>query len=185
MPRNKEPEIRVIKKYPNRRLYDTATSTYITISDVKDIIQENEDVKVIDAKTGEDLTHQTLLQIIVETETGSANPILSNNALVEFIRMPGGNVQEMLSQYMDANIQAFLDIQKKFTENAAMAATSANPQTWTQFLTFQGPAMKALMNTYLEQNTKFAAQMNESVSAQTQKMINSLNITNYINKTNK
>ena len=65
-------QLRLIKKYPNRRLYDTRTSSYITLADVKDLVLGNEQFQVVDAKTGEDLTRSILLQIILEEEAGGA-----------------------------------------------------------------------------------------------------------------
>ena len=71
-------EKRIIKKYPNRRLYDTAISGYITVAEVKQMVLEYNDIEVVDAKTGEDLTRQVLLQILLEEEAGST-PLFSND----------------------------------------------------------------------------------------------------------
>lgn len=86
---------RIIKKYPNRRLYDTATSSYITLSEVKQMVMDHVDLVVQDAKTREDLTRSILLQIILEEETAGV-PLFSENALANIIRfygyaMPGTN----------------------------------------------------------------------------------------------
>lgn len=130
---------RIIKKYPNRRLYDTGSSRYITISDVRDMVAANENIKVVDAKTGADLTHQTFLQIILEAEGAASAPLFSTSALGEFIRLYGSAMQGAMSQYMDSNLSVFFETQKKFAEQAANLATSGTkaPQAWAEFISFQ------------------------------------------------
>ena len=76
---------RLIKKYPNRRLYDTRTSTYITLADVKELVLKHEEFRVVDAKTGDDLTRSILLQIILEEEAGGA-PMFTSDLLAQMIR---------------------------------------------------------------------------------------------------
>ena len=170
------PAERIIKKYPNRRLYDTGTSAYITIADVRDMIAANETVKVVDAKTGEDLTHQTMLQIICEAE-GAGSQIFSTNALAEFIRLYGSAMQGAMSNYIDANLSVFIEAQKRFNSQAAsLAASGTNaPQAWAEFLGSQGPAMRDLMNAYLEQNGKLAGEVQKAMQQHTQKIIDSMN----------
>ncbi|MEI6117538.1 MAG: polyhydroxyalkanoate synthesis repressor PhaR, partial [Burkholderiales bacterium] len=80
-----EVSVRLIKKYPNRRLYDTQTSTYITLSDVKQLVLDHELFKVVDAKSGDDLTRRILLQIILEEESGGV-PMFSSTMLAHVIR---------------------------------------------------------------------------------------------------
>ena len=79
---------RIIKKYPNRRLYDTETSTYITLAEVKDLVLGYKDFQVQDAKSGEDLTRSILLQIILEEESGGM-PMFSSDLLSQMIRSYG------------------------------------------------------------------------------------------------
>jgi len=100
--------IRMIKKYPNRRLYDTANSGYITLADVKQMVLENIEFQVVDAKTGEDLTRSILLQIILEEESGGL-PMFSAEMLSHMIRFYGTAQQTMIGQYMEQNVKAFLD----------------------------------------------------------------------------
>src|SRR6187397_1481953 len=83
-----ESQLRLIKKYPNRRLYDTKTSSYITLADVKQMVLKNEDFQVLDAKTNEDLSRQILLQIILEEESGGM-PMFSSDLLSQMIRSYG------------------------------------------------------------------------------------------------
>jgi polyhydroxyalkanoate synthesis repressor PhaR len=91
---------RVIKKYPNRRLYDTDTSSYITLAEVKQLVMGNEPVVVKDAKTGEDLTRSILLQIILEEEAGGA-PMFSEAVLANIIRFYGHAMQGYMGSYLE------------------------------------------------------------------------------------
>lgn len=96
----KETAERLIKKYPNRRLYDTETSTYITLTDVKQLVLEQEDFKVVDAKSNEDLTRSILLQIILEEESGGV-PMFSSSMLSQIIRFYGHAMQGMMGTYLE------------------------------------------------------------------------------------
>ncbi len=104
---------RVIKKYPNRRLYDTEISSYITIEDVRQLIVDGEEFEVIDAKSGTDLTRQVLLQIISEHEQ-EGTPILSTRLLSQIIRFYGDSLQGFMGNYLDQSMQAFMDQQHQF-----------------------------------------------------------------------
>ncbi|HEY6966975.1 MAG TPA: polyhydroxyalkanoate synthesis repressor PhaR, partial [Burkholderiales bacterium] len=90
---------RLIKKYPNRRLYDTKTSSYITLADVKQMVLKNEDFHVVDAKTNEDLSRQILLQIILEEESGGM-PMFSSDLLSQMIRSYGSAMQGFMGSYL-------------------------------------------------------------------------------------
>ena len=105
----KQDQIRLIKKYPNRRLYDTRTSTYITLVDVKELVLAHEDFQVIDAKTGDDLTRSILLQIILEEETGGM-PLFTEQMLANFIRYYGHSMQGFLGAYLEKNMQVFMEM---------------------------------------------------------------------------
>jgi polyhydroxyalkanoate synthesis repressor PhaR len=102
---------RVIKKYPNRRLYDTDTSTYITIAEIKQLVMEHEPFSVVDAKTGEDLTRSVLLQIILEEEAGNGTPMFTAPVLTHLIRFYGHAMQGMMGAYLEKNMQALMDLQ--------------------------------------------------------------------------
>ena len=105
-------ETRIIKKYPNRRLYDTRTSSYITLGDVKQLVLGCDAFQVIDAKTGEDLTRSILLQIILEEESGGV-PMFSSNLLAQMIRFYGNAMQGAMGTYLENNIAAFTEMQAK------------------------------------------------------------------------
>ena len=109
------PASRIIKKYPNRRLYDTKISSYITIEDVRQLIVDGEDFEVRDAKSGEDLTRQVLLQIIAEHEQ-DGEPMLSTQLLSHIIRFYGDSLQGFMGNYLERSMQIFLDQQQQFRQ---------------------------------------------------------------------
>ncbi|WP_144733600.1 polyhydroxyalkanoate synthesis repressor PhaR [Extensimonas perlucida] len=160
--RTAKPAARVIKKYPNRRLYDTGTSTYITLDEVRQLVMAHEDFVVRDAKTGEDLTRSILLQIILEEEAGGA-PILTEAVLANIIRFYGHAMQGFMGAYLEKNIQAFTELQAKLTEQAK----NLTPEMWTQFMSLQSPMLTGMMGNYVEQSQKALAQMQK----QTEQML--------------
>lgn len=164
--------VRLIKKYPNRRLYDTKTSTYITLADVKELVLKQERFQVIDAKSGSDLTRSILLQIILDEEAGGA-PMFSSDVLTQFIRFYGSAMQGMVGSYLESNIQLFNEVQKRMQEQS-QAVPGANPiaiqDMWKQFMTFQGPAMQNLVSTYMDQSRAMFSQMQEKLQHQTRSM---------------
>jgi polyhydroxyalkanoate synthesis repressor PhaR len=164
--------LRLIKKYPNRRLYDTRTSTYITLVDVKELVIKNESFQVVDAKTGDDLTRSILLQIILEEEATGA-PMFSCDVLSQFIRFYGNAMQGMVGTYLERNVDLFNQVQKRFEEQSkSMYGTNPdmNQDLWRQFLTFQGPAMQSLVTSYMEQSKSMFTQMQEQLQNQTRNM---------------
>jgi polyhydroxyalkanoate synthesis repressor PhaR len=99
-------EPRVIKKYPNRRLYDTVESRYITLADVRRLVVEKVDFVVVDKKNNVDITRSILLQVIAEQEHMS-DPILTQDFMVNVIRSYGGNMQALVSGYLDQSLRVF------------------------------------------------------------------------------
>jgi polyhydroxyalkanoate synthesis repressor PhaR len=162
---------RLIKKYPNRRLYDTQTSSYITLSDVKQLVLNNEEFTVIDAKSDEDLTRSILLQIILEEEAGGS-PMFSSGALAQIIRYYGHAMQGMMGSYLEENIQAFIDIQNKLAENSKgmYEGKPFSPEMWTQFMNIQGPMMQGMMKNYIDQSKNLFLQMQEQMQSQSKAM---------------
>ena len=154
-------QLRLIKKYPNRRLYDTQTSSYITLTDVKELVLKQEAFQVLDAKTNEDLTRSILLQIILEEENGGV-PMFSHDMLTQFIRSYGSSMQGAMGSYLERNVQAFVEIQKNMQEQSkALFGDSAkvNQDLWGQLMNFQAPAMQNVMNAYMEQSKQMFSQM--------------------------
>jgi polyhydroxyalkanoate synthesis repressor PhaR len=101
---------RVIKKYPNRRLYDTDTSSYITLAEIKQLVMSSEGFVVRDAKSGEDLTRSILLQIILEEEA-NGSPMFTAPVLSNIIRFYGHTMQGFMGGYLEKNMQALMDMQ--------------------------------------------------------------------------
>ena len=134
---------RVIKKYPNRRLYDTEISSYITIEDVRQLIVEGVEFEVRDAKSGEDLTRQVLLQIIAEHEQ-DGEPMLSTQLLSQIIRFYGDSLQGFMGNYLERSMQMFMDQQQQFRQQIGGALgqtpwtmmsqlTERNLEIWKEF----------------------------------------------------
>jgi polyhydroxyalkanoate synthesis repressor PhaR len=159
--------MRVLKKYPNRRLYDTQSSSYITLADVKQMVLGGQDFVVRDAKTGEDLTRSILLQIILEEETGGV-PIFSTQMLSQIIRFYGHAMQGMMGSYLEKNLQTFTDIQARLAEQTKglYDPKAMSPELWTQFLNGQAPVVQGLMGNYLEQSKNMFLQMQEQMTKQ-------------------
>lgn len=105
--------IRIIKKYPNRRLYDTEISSYITLEEVRQLVLDSENFEIRDAKSGEDLTRSVLLQIIAEHEE-HGQPMLSPQLLSQIIRFYGDSLQGFMGPYLERSLQVFLDQQQQF-----------------------------------------------------------------------
>src|ERR1700744_6089554 len=164
---------RLIKKYPNRRLYDTETSTYITLTDVKQLVLDQEDFKVLDAKSNDDLTRSILLQIILEEESGGL-PMFSSVMLSQIIRFYGHAMQGMMGTYLEKNIQAFIDIQQKLTEQSKgiYDGNALSPEGWAQFRNMQAPMIQVMMTSYIEQSKNMFVQMQEQMQTQAKSMFN-------------
>jgi polyhydroxyalkanoate synthesis repressor PhaR len=157
---------RILKKYPNRRLYDTRTSAYITLADVKKMVLEADAFEVRDAKSGEDLTRSILLQIILEEETGGM-PMFSSQMLAQIIRFYGHAMQGVMGTWLEKNLQTLAEMQAAFAPPVAKGlyeATPLTPEAWAQFLSGQAPVMQNLMGSYLEQSRKLFEQMQEQMS---------------------
>ncbi|MES2098929.1 MAG: polyhydroxyalkanoate synthesis repressor PhaR [Pseudomonadota bacterium] len=159
--------LRVLKKYPNRRLYDTQLSSYITLADVKAMVLSAESFEVRDAKTGEDLTRSILLQIILEEESGGV-PMFSAPMLAQIIRFYGHSMQGMMGSYLEKNLQTFTDIQSRLAEQSKglLDPGAQTPEMWSQFLSGQAPVVQGLMGNYLEQSRKMFTQMQEQMATQ-------------------
>ena len=167
---------RLIKKYPNRRLYDTRTSTYITLADVKQLVLAHEGFQVVDAKSGDDLTRSILLQIILEEEAGGA-PMFSSEALAQMIRFYGHAMQGMMGKVLETNIRTLVDMQDSMRDQARKlygeSATSP-ADVWTKLMNGQGAGVQNLMSSFLDQSRTMAQQMQERVQQQTRAMFGNL-----------
>jgi polyhydroxyalkanoate synthesis repressor PhaR len=144
----------VIKKYPNRRLYDTSSSSYVALADIKKLVMQNAPLVVRDAKTGEDLTRSILLQIILEEESEGA-PILTERMLANIIRFYGHAMQGFMGTYLEKNVQTFMDMQTQLAERSKDLSTL--------------PTLPHVMGRYAEQSQHVFAEMQEQMQKQMQK----------------
>ena len=160
--------LRTLKKYPNRRLYDTRSSSYITLADVKQMVLGGETFEVRDAKSGEDLTRSILLQIILEEESGGV-PMFTAQTLSQIIRFYGHAMQGVMGTMLEKNMAAFAELQTQFLNpvNAAKGLYDPkhlSPEVWTQFMTGQAPALQNIMDSYLEQSRSVFEKMQSAGS---------------------
>ncbi len=162
---------RVIKKYPNRRLYDTETSTYITLTDVRQLVMDNANFVVVDAKTNDDLTRSILLQIILEEESGGA-PMFTEAVLANIIRFYGNAMQSFMGAYLEKNVQSFMDLQVKMAEQAK----GMSPESWAKLMNVQSPMMKGMMGNYVEQSKSAFTQMQEQMQKQSEQMLSAFGL---------
>lgn len=119
--------MRIIKKYPNRRLYDTEQSRYITLADLRKLVIDDEDFEVKDANSGSDLTRNILLQIISEEESGG-KPMFTTEILMKIIRLYGDSVQDSLTRYLEQSLSLF-DEQQKALQDQMSGVLRENPMT--------------------------------------------------------
>ena len=172
---------RIIKKYPNRRLYDTETSAYITLAEIKQFVLEYQVFEVRDARTNEDLTRSILLQIILEEESGGV-PMFSADMLGNIIRYYGHSMQGLMGSYLERSIGAFHEAQRKFQEqskNIYGTVPPFAPDAWSKIM--QPPAGGAglgsipgavpnVMGDYLEKSASSVISMQEELRKQAMQM---------------
>ncbi|MBC8211939.1 MAG: polyhydroxyalkanoate synthesis repressor PhaR [Gammaproteobacteria bacterium] len=123
--------IRLIKKYPNRRLYDTQESCYITLDEVRQMVIQNAPFKVIDQKTGEDLTRSILLQIILEQEN-AGDPLFNSDVLSQFIRNYSDTSRDNFSSFLQASMQMFAEQQASLVDQLDKALEGSPFDLWTK-----------------------------------------------------
>ena len=157
------PAVRTLKKYPNRRLYDTRSSSYITLADVKAMVLGGEEFEVRDAKTGDDLTRTILLQIILEEEAGGM-PMFTAETLSQIIRFYGHAMQGVMGTMLEKIMAAFAELQAQFLlqGKGLYDPKQLSPEVWTQFLSGQPAALQGLMGSYVEQSKTLFEQMQQA-----------------------
>ncbi len=163
----------IIKKYPNRRLYDTITSSYITLLEVKELVMQRVAFEVLDVKTGENITRAILLQIILEEEA-SGSPMFTAPVLESLIRFYGHAMQGFLGSYLEKNIQSLIDFQTRIAEQT----NGISPEMWAQIMAMQPPVLQAMVGGSLEQSKNLLAQMQEQMQIQTDQMLGVFGIKN-------
>jgi polyhydroxyalkanoate synthesis repressor PhaR len=143
---------RIIKKYPNRRLYDTAVSSYITLADVRKLVLDNEEFCVIDARSKDDITRSILLQIILEQEE-DGNPIFSEQVLAQVIRFYGDALQGTLTNYLDRSFGLFVEQQKSMREQI-QATVTTEPMSFMRNVAEQNMSMwKDMQDSFVNATT--------------------------------
>ena len=157
-------DVRTIKKYPNRRLYDTQSSSYVTLAEIKKMVMTALPVQVVDAKTGEDLTRSIFLQIILEEETAGA-PMFSEAVLSNIIRFYGHAMQGHMGSYLENHVQSFMDWQNKLGESSPVLS----PEVWAQFMQWQTPMMQSMFSGLANPSQNVMTQMQEQMQKQIQK----------------
>ena len=141
---------RLIKKYPNRRLYDTSTSKYITLDDVRYMVIDSIPFKVVEKKTNEDITRNILLQIIMEQESGNGEPMFSIELLMQFIQNYGENTQADFSNYMEKSLQFFAQQQEALREQLAGPLKNTPGELWLDMGKKQMDAWQDMQKQFFE-----------------------------------
>jgi polyhydroxyalkanoate synthesis repressor PhaR len=141
---------RIIKKYPNRRLYDTEISRYITLDEIRQLVVDRVEFEVQDSRDGSDITRSILLQVISEQEEGG-NPIFSTEVLTRFIRFYGDSMQPSISRYLELSLRSFADQQQQFIDNLRQLLNSNTPlQTLRDISRQQIPIWKSIRKEFLK-----------------------------------
>ncbi len=175
----KKLETRIIKKYQNRRLYDTATSTYIILDDIKQIVVDGELVKVIDVKTEKEVTRSVLLQIILEEEVNGI-PMFSNDFLFQIIRFYGKAFQPSVSPFLEQGVDLFRKMQKQFYEQIrdvyGKDKLPSGVELWKDFIQQQTPQIESSLKEYVENSTNVFIKMQEHLQSQTENIFSYMQI---------
>ena len=156
--------LRIIKKYPNRRLYDTQSSTYVTLVEIRELVMAGVPFAVRDARSGDDLTRSVLLQIILEAEAAGA-PLFSEQVLASVIRFYGHALQGHMGAYLEQSVLAMTEMQARLAERVQ----GLTPDLWSSFMAAQSPMIEGAMASYFEQSGRAFAQMQEQMQEQMQK----------------
>jgi polyhydroxyalkanoate synthesis repressor PhaR len=163
---------RIIKKYPNRRLYDTTASAYITLHDVKKFVLDAVTFEVHDARTNEDLTRSILLQIILEEESGGV-PMFTSDMLSNIIRYYGHAMQGLMGSYLERSIGAFHEAQRKFqeqTQSLGGAAPLFGSDAISQVLKTAQNNLPPLVTEYLEKGASQVMTIQQELRKQAMNM---------------
>ncbi len=153
-------EPRIIKKYPNRRLYDTQRSCYITLGEVRQLVLEEVELRIVDAKSSEEITRTILLQIILEAEEGG-EPILSTRTLERIIRFYGDSMQGMVSTYLERSLGLFVAQQEKVRQQMK-EMIGADPFNLMREVTEQNLTLwKEMQEGFFQASTRSSAPKNK------------------------
>ncbi len=162
---------RVIKKYPNRRLYDTCASSYVTLSQIRQLVVDDVKVTVVDAKSKEDITRSILLQIILDEERGEV-PMFSNPALVNMIRFYGQLMQGFMGSYLEKNMQNFMDLQSEVAD----LKNNLSAEGWQNLIEVNSAVPKKLLQSFSAKSREALELLHLQMEQQTNQLIESLRI---------
>lgn len=156
------------EQYPNRRLYDTQTSVYITLADIRQLVLDGAHFQVVDARSQEDLTRSILLQIIVEGEAGPS-PLFPQEMLAQMIRFHGHPMQGLMSTCLEKTLQAFIEVQAhaEAQHGGDTGGSLPDAMRWAQFMQDHAPVMQRMMSDYIEQSKNLFLGMQAQMQQQT------------------
>jgi len=143
---------RTIKKYANRRLYDTTASKHVTLDGIRELVASGEDVQVVDDTNGEDITRNVLMQIISEQEQGGG-PILSNEMLMQLIRFYGNPMQGMMTQFLEQSVATFVNQQQDWLSQFQDAMAGTPLAAMESMMSQNLEAWNKLQKTYVDAMT--------------------------------
>ena len=141
-------DIRIIKKYPNRRLYDTEVSRYITLQEIRALVLSGDAFKVIDKHSGDDITRSILLQVISEQEEGG-DPIFTTEVLTQIIRFYGDSMQNSMSRYLELSLKLFIDQQQQFKDRMQRLLGNNPLQALKEIANQQSPLWRTVRKEFL------------------------------------
>jgi polyhydroxyalkanoate synthesis repressor PhaR len=141
---------RLIKKYPNRRLYDTSESRYITLEEVRQMVVDGINFKVVDKKNNQDITRNILLQIIMEQESGKGEPMFSTDLLTQFIQNYGEKTQTEFSNFMEKSMEFFKNQQNLLHEHMAKPLKNTPGEFWLEMGKKQMDAWQDMQKQFFE-----------------------------------
>ena len=157
---------RLIKKYPNRRLYDTHTSSYVTLADIKVLVLECENFTVVDAKSNDDITRTILLQIILEEESGGI-PMFTEPVLAQIIRLYGNAMQSFMGSFLEKNVQIFSEAQEKFKDNSKTFFDNGfTPnEKVSEFFSSNPQSVQNFFGDYMEKSREYFSNIEKQIQA--------------------
>ena len=138
-------DTRIIKKYANRRLYDTESSKSVTLSDIRELIVDGIDIQIVQDTTGDDITHTLLLQIIVEQEHSGGQPILTERLLAQLIRFYGNPMQGMMAEYLHKSVSTFVNQQRSVQSQMQDMLTNTPIDTLRELVTKNVKTWEAML----------------------------------------
>lgn len=142
-------EQRLIKKYPNRRLYDTEESRYITLADVQRLMLNGTDVQVIDTQSGDDITRGILIQIITDQEAGG-NPLFTTDMLTRFIRFYDESAQDAFSSFLEQTLKLYSEQEEQLRAQMDQIVSGPAVDTWTELAERNMDLWREMQNSFLQ-----------------------------------